>query len=390
MTEASGDSRAPAGDRPRRWLGVATVATVLGVLPVFCLGALSVLMAADIGLDQSRLGMGVGLFFASSALASVPAGYLSERFGPTTMLRIAGGLSAASLLSVAFLVNGWVTLLVALAAAGWANGLGQPPSDMAITRAMPAGRDGFGMGIKQAAPPMAGMIAGLGVPLLGLTLGWRSVFLIGALAGPALALLVPGRAPGVAKVRRRADQGRLTSSVGRLMQLSLAGGVQAASATAVAMFLVDSIVRGGSSAAVAGTLLAVGSVAAAGMRFASGNLADRREGVELKVCAALVAGGALGMVGLAFTPGGIVTVLAVVLAMGGGWGWPALFNLSVLRANRAAPAAAIGITQMGLWLGSAAGPLGFGFLADAAGYPTAWLCCAAGSAGSALLLRRAA
>ena len=56
-----------------------------------------------------------------------------------------------------------------------------------------------------------------------------------------------------------------------------------------------------------------------------------------------------------------------------GWAWPGLFNLSVIRNNPSAPGAATGISQIGVFIGAAAGPALGGVIIDAGGYRWLWL-----------------
>ena len=62
-----------------------------------------------------------------------------------------------------------------------------------------------------------------------------------------------------------------------------------------------------------------------------------------------------------------------VIAFAIGWGWPGLFNLAVVDLNREAPGAATGVTQTGIYVGAAAGPLAYGLLSTEIGYSGAWL-----------------
>ena len=39
-----------------------------------------------------------------------------------------------------------------------------------------------------------------------------------------------------------------------------------------------------------------------------------------------------------------------------GWGWPGLFNLSVVQSHRETPGAATGVSQSGIYVGAAGGP----------------------------------
>lgn len=72
---------------------------------------------------------------------------------------------------------------------------------------------------------------------------------------------------------------------------------------------------------------------------------------------------------LALRPvGGPLLVIGTALAYGASWGWPGLFNYAIVRQSRAAPAAATGITQSGLFAGQLVGPPVFGSLVERASY----------------------
>jgi hypothetical protein len=64
--------------------------------------------------------------------------------------------------------------------------------------------------------------------------------------------------------------------------------------------------------------------------------------------------------------------VGAVLAYGAAWGWPGLFNYAIVRQSRAAPAAATGVTQSGLFAGLLVGPPTFGWLVETRSYQVAW------------------
>ncbi len=101
--------------------------------------------------------------------------------------------------------------------------------------------------------------------------------------------------------------------------------------------------------------------------------------------AAMLAVGAVGVALLA-VPGEAALVAGVVLGFGLGWAWPGLLNFAVVRLHPQAPAAATSITQTGVYAGGGAGPLTFGLVAAAYGYPTAWLCGSVAMLGAAGLM----
>ena len=79
--------------------------------------------------------------------------------------------------------------------------------------------------------------------------------------------------------------------------------------------------------------------------------------------------------------------VASAVAFGSGWAWPGLFNLAIVRLNPAAPAAATGITQTGVYVGALSGPIAFGVIVDQVGYGWAWTVAAICSVGAAAGVR---
>lgn len=68
---------------------------------------------------------------------------------------------------------------------------GQLASNLTLSRYVPAHRLGLSFGIKQAAIPLATLLAGAAVPAVALTLGWRWAYGIGAVLALAALLISP-------------------------------------------------------------------------------------------------------------------------------------------------------------------------------------------------------
>src|SRR4051812_3530881 len=79
----------------------ALTTTIAVSVPVFLVGGLAVQIGDELRFSPAGLGLAVSAYFGVSALASVPAGYLVERFGAARVSRAGIVLSAASLLGVA-------------------------------------------------------------------------------------------------------------------------------------------------------------------------------------------------------------------------------------------------------------------------------------------------
>lgn len=364
-----------------RWLASAALATVVGALPGFLLGALAVLMGPEIGLGRADVGVGIAVFFGASAFASIPGGRWSQRYGAARALAVAGSASGLVLLAIALFARDLPSLYLLLCLAGVANGVITPATDHAVSGGVPRSRQGAGIGFKQAAAPSASMLAGIAVPAVALTIGWRFSFGMAAVLALALLAVLPRTGRRV----RRAPAGQRERVPGLLL-ITIAGGFGAAAATSSGMFFVPAAVSAGLAPGTAGVFLAVGSVASILARLGGGWAADRVTGRERQGAALLLAAGAGGCLLLSAEPGPLGLLAGVMLALGGGWGWPGLYNLAVLRTHPDTPAAAIGVSQLGVWVGAAAGPLTYGVLAGTGRFPLAWLMCAGLAAGAATLL----
>jgi len=360
---------------PAATVSTAAAATALGVLPVFLLGALVVQIRSDVLLSKPMLGLSVSGFFALSALASPFAGRLVERVGAGRGMAL-GGMAGALSMMTAGLAGHWVVLAVGVTLGGLANATGQVAANLALAKAVPARRQGIAFGIKQAAVPAATAVAGLAVPVAGLTVGWRWAFVAGAvlslvfgvwaLRSTGLRSKTPATRRGH-QTRRRADM-----TVRALTVLAFSGALGTFGANTLAAFLVDANVSGGFSPASAGILLATCSLSSVVVRVAVGTFVDARRVPLLPLVSMMLGAGAAGLVGLSVTTNPVLVVVAAVVAYLGVWGWNGVFTLAVVRANPSAPAAATGVTQAGLYCGGVVGPSVFGYLAGSSGYDVAW------------------
>jgi cyanate permease len=173
-------------------------------------------------------------------------------------------------------------------------------------------------------------------------------------------------------------------ATGPLRGLAIAAVLASAGPNALGAYLVTTAVAAGLGEADAGLLLATGSAFSILARVGAGWRADRAGSHRLTPMVVMLAGGAFGFALLAVGEQAAV-VLGALLAFGLGWGWPGVFNLSVVSRHLEAPAAASGVTQTGIYAGAAAGPAAFGLLASAASLSVAWAVTAAVAlAGAAL------
>jgi MFS family permease len=357
---------APSPIALRAVFGAVTTTTV-AVLPVFLTGGLAVQISRELGFDPAGLGLVVALYFLVSALASLPCGALVERFGSGATSKAAVLGAAAAMLAVGTVARSFTALLLILLGCAWCNVLGQLASNLTLARYVPASRLGLSFGIKQAAIPIATLLAGAAVPAVALTVGWRWAYLIGAAVALAALVITPRDTAG--RERTAATPGERATAA--LSVIAVAAGLAAAAANALGIFLVASAVDRGIDPGTAGLTLTLGSVVGLVLRLLHGWLADRRTGGHIAVVAGSLVLGAGGLALLA-VPGTPALIIGTALGFGLGWAWPGLLQFAVVRLNPSAPAAATSIVQMGVYAGGFIGPVGFGYLAAHLSFPTAW------------------
>jgi len=367
----------------------AVATTVTTVFPVYLVSVLVVQIGADMPFGPADLGALVAGFFGCSAVAAFVSGQVASSAGSTRLVRASAVLSSACLLAVGLLAQDPVDITVALLVAGVSNGIGQPASNGLIATVVPSGRQGVAYGAKQAAIPLSTLLGGLAVPLLALPFGWRTVFLVAAGLGLLTAACTPARG-------RTSQGGTATDSpaagplrLPALLVLSTGLLLAAGTGNALGTFFVASAVAAGEQAGTAGLLAAVAGGTGAVTRVLLGLLADRYQARWLLVIAVLIAFGGTGHALLATGDPSLLPV-AVVIAYCSGWTWAGVATYAVVRMHPSAASRATGVTQSGMALGAALGPLAFGLVVRHWSYDAAWASTAACSvlAGASILVGR--
>ncbi len=375
-------------ERSLRGLPVMAAAIVAAIMPAFFLGSLSVEIRSELGYGESAAGLVFASFFAASAVVSSRMGRWVDSVGPRVGLSAA--LAGTCLIEMAIALGArTLAALVALSAiAGICNATAQLGANVYIARNLPLQRQGIGFAVKQSAMPGAALIAGLLLPSVALTLGWRWVFAIGSALGVAALIAVRLRVESELKPAgnraHRMQQDSQRAPRGALVMLAVAAAFSTAAAITLGGFFVESTINSGVSPATAGYAFALGSLISILVRLLVGGYADRHSGNLLGVVAIMILlGSCTSLIFVFQTPA--AHFIGLPLAFGAGWAWPGLFNLSVVRASPGFPGRATGITQTGVYVGGAVGPVLFGFTAEHWSYSAAWVLaavlgvCAAGA-----------
>ncbi|WP_460667262.1 MFS transporter [Kocuria himachalensis] len=346
--------------------------TVLTSMPVFLLGALATEITATVHVPAYGIGVAVGIYWAAAALTSASTSaigrVLSEkRMGITALL-----LAVLSLTGSAAWIPAWPWLILWAALGGAGNGLGHPSSNHLLVTHLPASSRGLAFGVKQAAVPLAGLVAGASIPLIALTLGWPVAFLLMAIAGAVVliptALIRAAPSPrGAARPAGQLDP-RLRPALVLMATMTM---FAAGSANSAVAFAVTGAVERGIDPGPAGVLLAAGSATGAITRIVIGRVVDRGgvSALPLIRCAIVACG--LGLALMAVPATGSY-VAGFLITAGLGWGWPGLVHYFVSHLAPDAAAAATGIVQTGSYIGSAAGPVLTGVVLALGSSTLAW------------------
>ena len=172
-----------------RWaiLAVTIVAFMQTHLHRLGFAALIPIFVADLGLSYAAAGTIQTAYFWTYALAQVPVGLLTDRWGArrvmlvcTTLLTLGGLAFAASTTWAALLLSRMVVGLGA--AAVWVPGM------LLITQWFPVAERGRAAGLMSAGGGIGGTLGLILVPVLADALGWRVAY--GLMAAPALLTLL--------------------------------------------------------------------------------------------------------------------------------------------------------------------------------------------------------
>lgn len=361
-------------------------ALILGILPFFMMGGLAVQIKDDLGLSEAALGLAVTIGFISGAVSAPFTGRISDRIGPKRAVYLGCALSAISMVGLAVFSYDLALLIVFLCLAGVGVATIDPGLAILVNRAIPPERHGLAFGVKEASIPAAGLLAGIAVPTIALSVGWRWAFALGVLPLVVVLVLLPRTTVGPPRpVQESHASGRPRRRYAGLVVAAVAAALGTGAASGVGIFITDSAVAMGFTPAAAGLLLAFGSITGIVARISTGVIADRSRGPQFRLIAAMLGVGAATMaLGAAETP--LLLVLATIGTFAGAWAWTGLYFLSLVETFPDRPGAIAGIGTAGLGTGNAIGPVLFGLAAGSWSYGAAWAAAAAVAGIAAILM----
>lgn len=381
---------------PFRWvaLGVAFLTQLGNALASQSIAPLAPLFQPELGLTNAEVG-----FFTSAAYAGawgilLLAGTFTDRLGVRRML--AGGQLLIGLFMASMAAAGsFAHAALVMFGAGIGRGLTSPGISKAVMDWFPAQSRATAMGIKQTAVPFAGIIAASSLPVLSLTLGWRTALgIVGLLvvAGAAVTGFFYRDFPSV-EAKRGDREGmrvglRKVLGLRRLWVMSLISVlyvvVQLGLTTYLALYLkevilVPAIPDERTRILAAGGFLALCQAGGVFGRVFWGLLSDRTFHGRRMVVLAII-GGLAAIMSVCFAclrPGVPLWLLSgVVFGYGTtAIGWNGLYQaVAAETAGRKYAATGVGLSMTLSQAGTVGGPPLFGFVVDVAGcFETAWL-----------------
>ena len=365
---------------PIRLLVLAILVVTASTQAVFLLGAAFVQMGPEFGYGPRGLGLLTGLFFLTSAATSAPFGRVVARIGWRSAMRLNAVASGLLLLSIGLAARNLATLVALLVASAAVYGIANPAANQALADLGDPRRRALLFGLKHAGIPSSTLLAGLAVPAVVVTAGWRTAYVAASLVAVVVLVLVPRTLPAPHPSEALPAGRALT--VRELLAMAAGSAFATWGPIALSTFLVAAAVEQGFSPSAAGLLLFVGSGTSIAARVVAGEATDRLGGRGFAGMATMAGVGAVVFLTLPPASGAAFAVL-IVVAFATGWGWPGLMTFAVVNANAGTVAASSSITQAGVFVGAGVGPLLLGAIVGSFGFDAAWLVASGGLAASA-------
>ncbi len=372
---------------PWRLLLLSVLIVSLSTQPVFLLGAGFLQIGAELGFSATGLGVLTASFFLTASVSSPWLGRVVQRIGWRRAIRINTVLSSSLLIAIAAFARSTLTLGILLVASAAVYGFSNPSANLTLAKYINPRQRALIFGLKHAGIPTSTLLAGLAVPVLILSVGWRWAYVAAAFLGVVVFLLVPAGARTIPKHPGAEDPRREVAPLSLRGLVGLGAGSAFASWAAISLstYLVAAAVDVGFSESSAGLLLFAGSAASIAGRITAGRITDHIGGRGFGGIAALAATGAVVFALIPATSGALFAGL-VLVAFATGWGWPGLMTYTVVNANRGSVAASSAITQAGVFVGAGAGPLVLGWIADEYSFDAVWLAVTAALSAAAVVV----
>ncbi|WP_344112056.1 MFS transporter [Nocardioides humi] len=347
---------------------MATLQDCVAILPLGLVAAFAARLTTAHGGDGNLAGWLTTSFFLLGSLTAMGLGPFIDQLG----VRRTGVVSAITLVTMALPLMAWpgspIVLGIGVAAAGGCFAVVLPSTNGLIAAAVPMDRQVLAVCTKQAALPLAMLLAAAASSAL----DWIWAVVVAEAAAVAVLVvfarttrsLGPWKAEDVATAGRRVAR----YGVATFLASAVVGGMLGYSALTLAG-------AGLSSGTTAWVLLVAGLLSVVA-RILSGVLVDRCgfRSWWLVTLTMWIGGTGVALLGAGAQP---VVLVGCLLAYAFGWCWSGLTFALVLSENSGRPGRSSAVLQAGGMAGSAAGPVLMAWTITHAGIGSAWLVMAA-------------
>lgn len=337
----------------------------------------------DLHLSRTAFGVLASSLFAGMFLATMPAGYLIDRYGERFV--VAAGLSAMAVLAMlASFTSSYPALVALLVLASLGGAVSGPGGAKLIASWFPPRQRGIALGVRQGGGPIGGFLVALALPPLAIQFGWGAAFRIAAafcLLG-ALTFAFGVREAGTELQGSSAsatDSRKVNHTFSRTVNHTLLfitascfvlAFVQGACTAYLVLYLHDSEHL---TLVTAGAVFAVFLLGGLFGRVLWGGVADRLgPGLPRVALTVIAAAACVAMASLPKSSPAAAGIVAAGLGLSA-YGWTALFVGLIIDAGPADRAASrIGFSMTFALPGIVIAPPVFGFVVDHTSYTTAW------------------
>lgn len=345
-----------------------TLITIITSTPIFLPGALNTLIFDDIKLSYGGIGFVFTLYWTGSVIGAHKSRSITYNISINKLISFALFGTFLSLLLMSFYPQ--IGLLIGALIGGFVYGYSQPFTNYLILKKCHASVQGFAFGLKQAAIPLATLICSLSIPLVAIPLGWRKVFEIIAVISLLYAiinLLTDSRS----KYEKSKEKSNLLPINNHLICLAVAGGCGAMIGNSLGGFLIVSFTHEGIPISTASLVAASASIVNIIVRVLTGTIIDKYPHLSNVLLIGMFVTGILGTL-LLISPISFMQILGALLAYGGGWGWAGLLHFVTGKSYPGYEAQATAVSQIGVSIGAAVGPLLFSLLFYSLNSNIAW------------------
>lgn len=352
---------------------------------LFVLSVLASVFIEDFGFSRFQLGLVGSLNTAVGALTAPGTGRITDRIGARTSTTAAQLFSALGFAMMAMADT--ATMFVAAAVVlGIPQGWGNPSTNALIAERVSAGKRGVVTGIKQSGVQIAIFLAGVTLPVMNDTMGWRNAMWIYAGLFACFAMLpflLPAKPPPREMLEGDAPKLTVERDVTKRYDMRavwliavyafLMGASGGAISRFLALFAEEELAMSNSTA---GLVVALSGLAGIGTRIAAGRLAEHRI-APLPLLAMLAMVGAVvgGLLLISIAVGAWILWLVALLFAVGHAAWNAVAMLAIIvGVDTALAGRASGTVMFGFLGGLAVSAPAAGLIIDRTGsYQPVWI-----------------